>query len=75
MTIFVLLANAIRFVGLIITLGGLWFTAGGMRVVVSGRIDERRKSRKSLKLGLPLLAAGLVLLFGGTWLMKWAQGS
>jgi hypothetical protein len=69
------LANAIRLIGLVITVGGLWFSAGGMRVVVSGRIDERRKSASSLKLGLPLLAAGLALLVGGTWLAKWAHGS
>jgi hypothetical protein len=46
-----------------------------MRVVVSGRIDERRKSSKSLKHGLPLLVAGLILFVGGTWLVKWAHGS
>lgn len=75
MTALVFLANAIRLIGLVITLGGLWFSAGGMRVVVSGRIDERRKSGQSLKLGLPLLAAGSILFIGGTWLVKWAHGS
>jgi O-antigen/teichoic acid export membrane protein len=66
-------ANAIRFVGLVVTVAGLWFSAGGMRVVVSGRIDERRSSGKSLRFGLPLLIAGLILLFGGSWLANWAQ--
>jgi O-antigen/teichoic acid export membrane protein len=68
-----LLANGLRFVGLFVTIAGLWFSAGGMRVVVSGRIDERRRSAKSLKLGLPLLIGGIVLLFGGSWLATWAQ--
>jgi hypothetical protein len=65
--------NAVRFVGLLITVIGLWFSAGGMRVVVSGRLDERRRSVSALKRGLPLLALGLLLLFGGTWLVRWAQ--
>jgi hypothetical protein len=69
------LANALRLIGLLVTVAGLWFSAGGMRVVVSGRVDERRKSAKSLKLGLPMLAVGVVLLFGGSWLAYWAQGS
>jgi hypothetical protein len=66
-------ANVARLVGLVVTVAGLWYLAGGLRVVVSGRIDERRRSAHSLKLGLPLLFAGLVLLFGGTWLASWAQ--
>jgi O-antigen/teichoic acid export membrane protein len=67
------LGNVMRFVGLLVTVVGLWFSASGMRVVVSGRIDERRRSANSLKLGLPLLSLGLLLLFGGTWLARWAQ--
>jgi hypothetical protein len=55
-------------IGLAVTFAGLWFTAGGLRVVVSGRIDERRRAANSVKRGLPLLAVGSVLLFGGTWL-------
>lgn len=70
-----LLANLIRGVGFIITLPGLWFAAGGMRLVVSGRIDERRRSARSLKWGLPLLVLGLVLLFAGSWLANWARTS
>jgi hypothetical protein len=68
-----LLANLLRVVGLFVLIPGLWFAAGGMRVVVSGRIDERRKSAKSLKLGLPLILVGAILLFGGTWLANWAH--
>ncbi len=62
------LGNVLRLVGLFLTVSGLWFSAGGLRVVVSGRIDERKRSAKSLKLSLPLLVVGLLLLFGGTWL-------
>jgi hypothetical protein len=68
-------ANLVRFVGLVVTLVGLWFSAGGLRVVVSGRIDERRRSANALKWGLPLLVVGLALLVGGTWLANWTQMS
>jgi len=68
-----LLASVVRFVGLVVVLPGLWFAAGGMRVVVSGRIDERRRSLNSLKLGVPLVVLGIVLLFGGSWLANWAR--
>jgi hypothetical protein len=61
-------ANILRLVGLALVLPGLWLSAGGLRVVVSGRIDERRRSARSLKIGLPLLVVGLLLLFGGSWL-------
>ena len=73
MTALEVLANGLRLVGLIVTVAGLWFSAGGMRVVVSGRIDERRRSANSLKRGLPLLLIGVLLLMGGTWLAHWAQ--
>jgi hypothetical protein len=63
-----LLGNLLRFVGLLVAIVGLWFSATGMRVVVSGRIDERRKSAGALKRGVPLLLIGLLLLFGGSWL-------
>jgi hypothetical protein len=69
------LGNVALFAGLLVTIVGLWFSAGGMRVVVSGRIDERRRSAMSLKKALILLALGLVLLFAGTWLVNWAQQS
>jgi hypothetical protein len=62
--------NVLRFLGLVITLAGLWMVAGGMRVVVSGRIDERKRSTGSLKRGLPVLIVGLVLLFGVSWLLS-----
>ncbi len=73
MTVLEVVANLVRLVGVVMTIVGLWYSAGGLRVVVSGRIDERRKSANSLKRGLPLLAVGLLLLFGGTWLATWGQ--
>ena len=66
-------ANVCRLVGLILVIPGLWRLAGGLRVVVSGRIDERRRSAYSLKIGLPLLIVGLLLIFGGTLLANWAR--
>ncbi len=75
MTALEMLAHALRLVGLLATVAGLWFSAGGMRVIVSGRIDERQRSAKSLRQGLPLLVAGVILLIGGTWLANWTHGS
>ncbi len=75
MTSLEVLGNVLRFAGLLVTIVGLWFTAGGMRVVVSGRIDERRRSALSLKKALLLLVLGLALLFAGTWLLTSAQNS
>jgi hypothetical protein len=72
-TVLEFVANVVRVVGTVMTVVGLWYSAGGLRVVVSGRIDERKKSAKSLRRGLPLLAVGLLLLFGGVWLATWAQ--
>jgi O-antigen/teichoic acid export membrane protein len=69
------LANALRFIGFVVTVVGLWLSAGGMRVVVSGRIDERKKSAKSLKHGLPTLLLGIALLVGSIWLASWAHAS
>jgi hypothetical protein len=67
------IANVLRLVGLLMAIPALWWLAGGMRVVVSGRIDERRRSASALKLGLPLLIVALLLIFGGTWLVNWAR--
>jgi hypothetical protein len=67
------LARLLQFVGLLIVVIGLWFSARGMRVVVSGRIDERRRSASSLKLGIPLLIVGVLLLVGGAMLGNWAM--
>jgi hypothetical protein len=65
-------AVLMRVVGLMCLLPGLFFAAGGVRTVVSGRIDERKKSASALRRGLPLLVIGMLLLFGGTWLANWA---
>ncbi len=67
------IANVLRFIGLLITVSGLWQLAGGVRLVVSGRIDEKQRSARSVKIGLPLLVIGVILLFGGTWLANWAR--
>ena len=68
------MANVVRLVGLVMTCAGaVVLAAGGLRVVVSGRIDERRQiGQLAADWGLPLLAVGLLLLFGGTWLANWA---
>jgi acyl dehydratase len=62
------IARLSQFAGLLVIVSGLWFCARGMRVVVSGRMDERRRSASSLKLGLPLLILGILLLLGGSML-------
>jgi hypothetical protein len=72
-TVLEVVANIVRLAGLIVSVPGLWWLAGGLRLVVSGRIDERRRSASALKLGLPLLIVGLLLVFGGTWLANWAR--
>lgn len=72
MTAWQVAAALLRLAGIACLLPGLFFAAQGVRVVVSGRIDERRSSASALKLGLPLLAAGALLLFGGSWLGDWA---
>ena len=73
MTVWEILARLLQFVGLFVVVIGLWFSARGMRVVVSGRIDERRRSASSLKLGIPLLIVGVLLLVGGAMLGNWAM--
>jgi hypothetical protein len=67
------IAYRIQLVGLLCALIGLWLAANGLRVVVSGRIDERRRAAKSLVWGVPLLVVGLLLLFGGSWFANQAQ--
>jgi hypothetical protein len=58
----------LRLAGMTLIIFGLWYSSGGLRMVVSGRIDERNQAEKSLKLGLPLLGGGIVLLLFGFWL-------
>jgi O-antigen/teichoic acid export membrane protein len=74
-TLLEFVGNGLRFAGLVVTIVGLWFSAGGVRVVVSGRIDERRRSALSLKKSLILLVVGIVLLIFGTWLVASARRS
>jgi hypothetical protein len=67
------LASLLRIAGLLLVVAGLWFAAGGMRVVVSGRIDERRKAAGALRRGLPLVVAGIVMLLLGTWIHHFVE--
>ncbi len=71
--------NALRVVGeLLLAVGlmsaafGLWCAAGGLRVVVSNRMDEQKASGKSARFAVLYIVAGLVLTFGGMWLAGWA---
>ncbi len=72
MTAWQVVAVVVRLVGLVCILPGLFLAASGVRTVVSGRIDERKSSARALRLGLPLLVVGGLLLFGGSWLAEWA---
>jgi hypothetical protein len=65
-----LVSIVLRLAGLTLIIFGLWFSTGGLRMIVSGRIDERQEAEKSLKLGLPLLAGGIGLLLFGIWMEK-----
>jgi len=64
---------ALRIVGLLLLVPGLWLVANGVRVVVSGRIDERRRAATALKRGVPVLLAGLLILLGASWLTRIAS--
>jgi hypothetical protein len=72
MTAWEVVAVVLRLVGLVCILPGLFLASGGVRTVVSGRIDERKSSARALRLGLPLLLVGVFFLFGGSWLANWA---
>ena len=66
-----ILGNILWMVGGLMAVFGLWSVAGGLRVVVSGRMDERKESGKAAKIGIPFAAVGVVLLFVGIWLANW----
>jgi hypothetical protein len=68
MTALKLLGNAMWLVGLAATVFGLWCVAGGLRVVVSRRPDERERSGLSAKVGVPFAVGGMILVFAGMWL-------
>jgi hypothetical protein len=63
-----MLGNAMWLIGLLATVFGLWCVAGGLRVVVSRRPEERQRSGLSAKVGVPFVVGGVVLLFAGMWL-------
>lgn len=73
MTGWELSATILRLAGGVCMVPGLFLMASGLRVVVSGRLDERRRSQRALKIGLPLVIVGLILLFGGSWLSTAAR--
>ena len=60
----------LRVVGVVLVAWGLWNAAGGLRVVVSGRIDERNRAASGLKSVIPLFLIGAVLFFFGMSLAK-----
>jgi hypothetical protein len=68
MTALKMLGNAMWLIGLLATVFGLWCVAGGLRVVVSRRPEERERSSLSAKIGVPFVVGGVVLLFAGMWL-------
>jgi uncharacterized membrane protein YjjP (DUF1212 family) len=68
MTLWGVIASALRIAGIVCLVPGLFLAANGVRTVVSGRIDERSRSQRALRIGLPLTILGVCLLFGGTWL-------
>jgi hypothetical protein len=68
MTALKLLGTAMWLIGLVATIFGLWCVAGGLRVVVSRRPEERQRSGLSAKVGVPFVVGGVVLLFAGMWL-------
>lgn len=72
MTFWEVVAVVVRLVGLVCVVPGLFLAAGGVRTVVSGRIDERKRSAHAMRWGLPLLVIGVAMVFGGTWLANWA---
>lgn len=72
MTAWGFVAVILRLVGLACVVPGLFLAANGVRTIVSGRIDERKNSASAVRLGLPLLLVGVLLLFGGSWLASWA---
>lgn len=61
-------------IGVLAAVFGLWGVAGGLRVIVSRRVDERRQSSKAVKYGIPFAVVGIILLFSGMWLANWAAG-
>jgi hypothetical protein len=72
MTAWQVVAVIVRLIGIVCVLPGLFLAAGGVRTIVSGRLDERRRSANSLRFGVPLLVFGVLMLFSGSWLANWA---
>jgi hypothetical protein len=66
------LGEALLVVGAMSAMFGLWCAAGGLRVVISNRTDERKQGSKSARFAVLYIVAGLILSFGGLWLAGWA---
>jgi hypothetical protein len=64
--------HALQLFGAAAVVFGLWCGAGGLRVLVSRRIDERRQSGRAAKFAVPFTIAGVGMLLLGTWLANWA---
>jgi hypothetical protein len=67
-----LLGDALLIAGVMSAVFGLWCAAGGLRVVISNRVDEQRRGGRSAKFAVSFILAGLILSFGGLWLASWA---
>jgi hypothetical protein len=67
-----LLGEAMLAVGAMSAMFGLWCAVGGLRVVVSSRVDEKRQGSRSARFAVLYIVAGLILSFGGLWLAGWA---
>jgi hypothetical protein len=74
MTAINLLGHGVQLLGVLATVFGLWCAAGGLRAVVSNRVDERRQSGRTAKIAVPFIVSGVTLLLVGTWVAGWAAG-
>jgi hypothetical protein len=75
MTALQILGNALWVIGLLATVFGLWCAAGGLRAVVSRRIDEQRQGSTAARFAVPFIIVGVALLLGGLWLADWSAAS
>jgi hypothetical protein len=71
--------NALKYLGDVLLVAGvmsgvfgLWCAMGGLRVVISNRVDEQRRAGKSAIFAVFFILVGLALSFGGLWLAGWA---
>jgi hypothetical protein len=67
-----IVGEALLGVGVLSAIFGLWCAVGGLRAVVSNRIDEKSQGSRSARYAVLFIVAGLILTFGGLWLAGWA---